>query len=245
MKTSGLIYCALAVAGAVSAKTIEFASEAELENNVEIIEEGASGKTRFSTDPGAGGAPGRVEFIRIRGNSGEGLSTKDSFDPNEGAISASFMFLADEYSTEGSDSRVALGLSAGAKNLAGNAEVQARLLKKKGTDSAVFEIRGAKGGSTKANGVKLKDNNWYRLSVSFVPYGKQSFEVSAVLEDFGADGARTKKVVAEAQGIRTAPKDFFAGTDRLPVRVGTLVQSDGGGGRALDDFTVGHFDETK
>lgn len=228
----------LAVVGTVLGQTVEFVSEADLEANFEVIEEGASGKTEFSKDPGVGGVPGRVDFVKIRGNSGEGLYTLKSFDPDEGSLTASFLFLADAYSDGNSISRVALGLSAEAKNMVGNAEVQARLLKDKGSDTAVFEVRGAKGGGSKTDGVQLKDGTWYKLSVSFAPYGSRSFKVTAVLEDFGIDGAAAKGVVANAEGIRTATKDFFTGKDRLPVRVGSLVQSDGGGGRALDNFTV-------
>lgn len=213
-------------------ETICFNNAAELDASFQVIEKGAAGKVQFSPEPGVDGTIGCIELAGIGNTSGKGLYTVASYDLENSPLSVSFCFRAEEYVSNSAFSRVAVGLSPNQKNLLANNEVQVRLLKGKDVDTAVFEVRGAKGGGRSASGVQLNSGQWYRMSVTFKPYHQSSFDVSASLEEVGG------KILAEASGIRTASKDFFEGKTRAKLHVGLLVQNDGGGGTALDDVMV-------
>jgi hypothetical protein len=202
----------------------------------DVVAEGTAGSIVWTNATGVGQIAGRVDMTGITANSGKGLYSTAQTDPDEGKIGASFFFRAVEFVNNGNYSRVALGLSPDQKKLLGNSEVQARLIKSSSGNTGLFEIRGGTGSGT--FGVELTDGNWYRLSAVFAPYGTQSFQVNAVLEDYGPAGSNFVSRVASASAIKTAPSDFFDGSDRLPLSVGILVQNDGGGGDAIDQVQV-------
>lgn len=244
MKIISIIIGIVCAALWCGAETIGFDSEGDFTSNFVVIEEGAAGTTTWTTGIGVGGTSGRIDLAGITTASGEGIYTTNSVDPDDGAITASFYFLASAY-TNTDVSRIALGLSPDQVNLRASSEVQVRLIKN-GDTNATFEVRDGGNGTVSGNtftevtttGVTLTDNHWYKLSATFSPYGSGSMEVDTTLVDYGTDGATMGATIATAHAARVAPADFSDAGDRLPLHIGILAQDEGGGAVALDDVYV-------
>lgn len=221
---------------------ITFDNASDLTGNFTEVAEGSAGTYDYSTAAGVGGTSGRVDANGIINTSGDGLYTIAQVDPDNGPITVSMYFLAQAYTGTGGGSRVALGLSYdNSLNMSGNVLAQVRLLAAANASAATFEVRSAKNDSAgqkiSTTGVTLVEDHWYKMEATFSVWGTSSMDVIATVTDYGTDGVTLGSIIANAKaGVTTTA--FVADGDRLPVYVGTLLQSDGGGAKAMDNMVA-------
>lgn len=205
------------------------------------ISAASSGTGAWSDAPGAGGASGLVE-VAISGAQTRTYYQATPVIPDAQGLTVSCFFRAAAYETT-AVARVAVGLSLDqTSNLStSNTPVQGRLIKN-GTTSGVLEVRNpVPATATNTTGVLLMTGRWYRLSATFIPQpASQSFLVTVRIEDHGMTGGVTQPtLLATARGTRTGLADFFTADGRpKPVYAGLLMQNDGGGATAFDQFEI-------
>ncbi len=235
-RTTAMAIAAALAVGAVLLATpahaamIDFDMAGDLDYFTKV---GSGGTYTWSNGTGVGGVNGRVDTSGTQDQS-KTLFYDTSFDiTGGGTLETSVLFKAEVGVNNGHYSRIVLGVEDEQIQQASSYEIQVRLFKDHSGSTFQPQIRASSWSGPIGDSFALITDDWYRLSLSITQTATTDiFDVEAAVEHWGSDGLTLQSTKGSA-GKQITNADLYGDAS---LWVGMLIQNDGGGAKAIDNF---------